>query len=72
MPGAPVFHGYPTSTANQGVGGAARVQANASAGTGGSQTDLNFFIWVAIVGIVIPILLIGGLQIGGFQFVFRR
>lgn len=71
MPGAPVFHGYPTSTANQGVGGAARVQTS-SLNAGGSKTDMNFFVWVAIIGIVVPILLIGGLQIGGFQFVFRR
>jgi len=69
MPGAPVFHGYPTSTANQGVGGAARVMNTSGAGT---PTDMHFFVWVAIIGIVVPILLIGGLQIGGFQFVFRR
>jgi len=71
MPGAPVFHGYPTSTANQGVGGAARVEST-SVKSGSTQTDMNFFVWVAIIGIVVPILLIGGLQIGGFQFVFRR
>ncbi len=70
MPGAPVFHGYPTSTANQGVGGAARVQTTSATGT--TKTDMNFFVWVAIIGIIVPILLIGGLQIGGFQFVFRR
>lgn len=70
MPGAPVFHGYPTSTANQGVGGAARVTTSSLAGS--PKTDMNFFVWVAIIGIVVPILLIGGLQIGGFQFVFRR
>lgn len=69
MPGAAVFHGYPTSTAPEGVGGSARVQTSSSSGT---PSDMNFFVWVAIIGIVVPVLLIGGLQIGGFQFVFRR
>jgi hypothetical protein len=70
MPGSPVFHGYATSTANQGVGGAARVETSAMGA--GNPSDMNFFVWVAIIGIIVPILLIGGLQIGGFQFVFRR
>lgn len=69
MPGSPVFHGVPTSTAPQGLGGSARVEAS---GMGGNFSDMNFFIWVGIIGIVVPILLIGGLRIGGFQFVFRR
>jgi len=68
MPGAAVFHGVPTSTAPQGLGGSARVETSSLAG----GSDMNFFVWVAIIGIVVPILLIGGLQIGGFQFVFRR
>lgn len=68
MPGSPVFHGVPTSSGPQGLGGSARVESSSLAG----GSDLNFFIWLGIIGIVIPILLIGGLQIGGFQFVFRR
>lgn len=71
MPGNPVFHGYPTSTANQGVGGAARVSDNSSVSSG-NPSDMKFFVWVGIIGIVVPLLLIGGLQVGGFQFVFRR
>lgn len=68
MPGSPVFHGVPTSTAPQGLGGAARVQTSPM----GNFSDMNFFIWLAIIGIVLPVLVIGGLRIGGFQFVFRR
>ena len=70
MPGSPVFHGYATTPVNQGVGGAGRVESSSL--NAGNPNDMTFFVWVAIVGIVIPILLIGGLQIGGFQFVFRR
>jgi hypothetical protein len=69
MPGSPVFHGQPTSTTAQGVGGANRVQSSVS--TAGFS-DMNFFVWLAIIGIAVPLLLIGGLRIGGFQFVFRR
>ncbi len=70
MPGSLVFHGYPTSTAAQGMGGSARVESS-SLNTG-SGSEANFFLWVGIIGIVLPLLLIGGLQFGGFQFVFRR
>jgi hypothetical protein len=70
MPGSLVFHGYPTSTASQGVGGAARVETSSLNAGSGSET--NFFVWLGIIGIVVPLLLIGGLQFGGFQFVFRR
>ena len=70
MPGSPVFHGYPTSANPAGLGGSARVEASSL--NAGSQTETSFFVWVAIIGIVLPILLIGGLQVGGFQFVFRR
>jgi len=70
MPGSPVYHGYPTSTAPQGLGGSARVEASNI--NSGNLSDMTFFVWLAIIGIGIPILLIGGLQVGGFQFVFRR
>lgn len=70
MPGSPVFHGYPTSTGPQGLGGSGRVESSSL--NAGNPSDMNFFVWVAIIGIVVPLLLIGGLQIGGFQFVFRR
>ena len=70
MPGSPVFHGYATTNVNQGVGGAARVESS-SLNTG-NPSDMTFFFWVALLGIGIPILLIGGLQIGGFSFVFRK
>lgn len=68
MPGAPLFHGTETSTAPQGVGGANRIHAAAVKPT----NDLHFFVWVGIVGILIPLLIIGGLNFGGFQFVFKH
>jgi hypothetical protein len=32
---------------------------------------MSFFIWLVVIGIVIPGLVIGGLKAGRFQFVFR-
>ncbi len=32
---------------------------------------MSFFIWLAVIGVVIPLLIIGGLRVGGFQFVFK-
>ena len=70
MPGAPVFHGTPTGTPNtaQGTGGAARIQTSKASGL----NDLSFFVWVGIIGILLPLLIIGGLKVGGFQFVFKH
>lgn len=70
MPGSPVFHGAMPPNSFQGAGGAGRVETS-SLNAGGS-TDMMFFVWVAIIGIVVPIALMGGLQFGKFQFVFRR
>ena len=70
MPGQPVFHGYATSASPAGLGGSSRVETSAM--SAGNPSDMHFFAWVAIIGIVLPLALIGGLQIGGFQFVFRR
>jgi hypothetical protein len=63
------MHGTATSTAPQGLGGGARIQTQPSST---SQSDMAFFIWLAIIGILIPGLIIGGLKVGGFQFVFKH
>lgn len=67
MPGAPIFHGTATSTGPEGMGGAARIETKPS-----TSTDMGFFVWLAIIGILIPGLIIGGLKVGGFQFVFKH
>ncbi len=73
MPGAPVMHGYYASNAGlQGEGGAARVAAAAAPlARVGFPDNLSFFLWLVIIGIVIPGIIIGGLKAGRFQFVFR-
>lgn len=72
MPGAPILHGYSTSTAPQGEGGAARVASAASnMSTVGFPSNMSFFVWLVIIGVVLPGLVIGALRAGRFQFVFR-
>ena len=72
--GAPVMHGYNYTAARdaQGGGGAGRVAAAAAPLSRlGFPDNLSFFIWLVVIGVVIPGLLIGGLKAGRFQFVFR-
>jgi len=71
MPGSPILHGYATSTSAQGEGGAARAAATAPLTGVGGSTDVAFFVWLAIIGVIIPVLIVGGLRFGGFQFVFK-
>lgn len=69
--GAPILHGYPGNPAPQGTGGASRAGVAAAPLNAGFSSDLSFFIWLTIIGIVLPGLIVGGLKAGGFQFVFR-
>lgn len=72
MPGAPIIHGYNTSSAPQGEGGAARVASHAAnLSNVAFGSSLSFFVWLLIIGVVVPGLVIGGLRAGRFQFVFR-
>ena len=34
-------------------------------------SHLAFIAWVIVIGVVLPILILGGLKAGGFSFVFR-
>lgn len=37
----------------------------------GEQTHTAFLVWVVLLGIVLPAVILGGLKMGGFSFVFR-
>lgn len=71
MPGAPIMHGYPPQGTVQGAGGAARQAAAAAPLNAGFPNDITFFLWLVLIGVVIPGFIVGGLKAGGFQFVFR-
>lgn len=72
MPGAPLLHGLSTSSGPQGEGGAAiRSGAAAASLNVDMPTNVSFFVWLVVIGVVLPALVLGGLRVGGFQFVFR-
>lgn len=62
MPGQPAFN-----TAGAYSGYAA--PGAAASRNGGSHTA--FIVWVVILGIILPMAILGGLKVGGFSFVFR-
>ena len=68
MPGAVFLHDQPTYQGVQGEGIPSDVH---SLNTAWSGSHMSFILWLAIIGAVIPALIIGGLKVGGFQFVFR-
>lgn len=69
--GVPILHGYHSSSSPAGEGGAARVAAAAAPLNVGFPSNLSFFVWVTIIGLVLPVVILGGLKVGGFQFVFK-
>lgn len=73
MPGAPVLHGYMASNVSAaGEGGAARVAAAASPLTDARfPSNVSFFVWLLVIGVIVPAVLLGGLSAGRFKFVFK-
>jgi hypothetical protein len=66
MPGAPFLN---VSDTYQGVQGEGIPQGVASSSTG---LTTAFYVWLVILGVIVPVLILGGLRAGGFQFVFKR
>ena len=64
MAGVPAFQ-QAGSYSSYPVPGAGRVNA-AKEGT-----HTAFMVWVIVIGIVIPVALLGGLKMSGFSFVFK-
>ena len=70
MPGAPLLF---VSDSYQGVQGEG-VPTGAGGNTipGATGIGWSFWLWLIVIGVVIPAVILGGLRAGGFQFVFRR
>lgn len=67
MPGSPLLY---VTDSYQGVMGEG---VPASSGGGGSGSiGWTFWVWLIVIGVVIPAFILGGLKAGGFQFVFKR
>jgi hypothetical protein len=67
MPGAPFMY---VSDSYQGVTGEG--VPSGAVGAPAAGLGWSFWIWLVIIGVVIPAAILGGLRAGGFQFVFRR
>lgn len=50
-------------------GGVAKLTA--SSPSSGGQSHMAFLVWVVLLGVVLPVAILGGLKVGGFSFVFK-
>ena len=64
MPGMPTMT---VADSYQGVTGEGIPAAPAA--TAGPST--RFYVWLVLIGVVVPVLILHGLRLGGFQFVFK-
>jgi len=67
MPGTPLLY---VSDSYQGVQGEGVPSSSAAAPASG--LGWSFWLWLVVIGVVIPAAILGGLRAGGFQFVFKR
>ncbi len=65
MPGSPFFA---QQEVQQTVG--VPQGANGALQSGGGD-HLTFIVWLIVLGLVVPVMILGGLRVGGFQFVFK-
>ncbi len=63
MPGDPQYMIMPGGGTQQGT---ARVDEPSTG------SHFGFIFWLVLLGVVVPGLILGGLQVGGFSFVFRH
>jgi len=66
MPGAVLHNVGPADVS------ATRVASAANNGGGMDGTPTAFLVWLMLLGVILPVLILGGLKIGGFSFVFRN
>jgi hypothetical protein len=62
MPGQPTF-----STANA----YGDYPAPGAVAVSGGSSHNSFILWVILLGVVLPVAIIGGLKVGGYSFVFK-
>lgn len=67
MPGAPFLINADSYQGVQGEG----VPAGA-AGAPASGLGWSFYLWLVVIGVIVPVVILGSLRAGGFQFVFKR
>ncbi len=66
MPGSPIMFETASYQGVQGEG------VPAAAGGGPAGFGWSFWLWLLVIGVVVPVVILGGLRAGGFQFVYKR
>lgn len=69
MPGVPFLY---TADSYQGVAGEGIPEGAVMKQDSGTGINVSFWVWLVVIGVIIPAIVLGGLRAGGFQFVFRR
>jgi hypothetical protein len=36
-----------------------------------SGSHMAFIVWLLVIGVIVPVAIIGGLKVGGYSFVFK-
>ena len=67
MPGQPTF----SVAAPAGDYASPGVAMGTNANTNGAPSHTSFIVWVVLIGVVLPVAILGGLKMGGFSFVFK-
>lgn len=65
------FVGAPTFNIAPAYGGNAAPGASVTPAGVKDGTHTAFLVWVVLIGVVLPIAILGGLKMGGFSFVFK-
>lgn len=63
--------GIPTLTYGDGYSGYAVPGSAPMSGNRAAPNHGTFIIWLVVIGIVVPVAILGGLKVGGFSFVFK-
>ena len=63
--------GQPTFSVSSIAGDYANPGAAPVRGGSGRGSHTSFLVWVVLLGVVLPMVILGGLKMGGFSFVFR-
>lgn len=49
-----------------------QAQVVAASGASPMGSNTSFLVWLVVLGVILPAFILGGLQMGGFSFVFRH
>lgn len=67
MPGTPFEHAIPGFFSDSGT-----QEVRMNQGTVSSATHTGFLVWLVVIGVIIPVAILGGLRLGGFSFVYKH